>query len=78
MFMPGLAETDVQNNGVLENIARTEWQDSMNALRAAFGGGTPPVWQPVLLHGPPPLAPTPITQFVVDAVVATQRRRLRR
>lgn len=74
MYVPPFAVTEVAVNkaGV---IAPGDLANLQNAFNAWFNHGEP--W--VLLHDdvPAPMEPTPITGFVVDGRIATQRRRLR-
>lgn len=75
MFLPPfcVGEEGIGANGVLEGSTRTTIQTNVSAWFAGLA--------PVLLHDSSPLPvpdPTPITAFVVDLTVATQRRRLRR
>lgn len=82
MYIPGAAEGTVDEVGNLTTVSLTAWQQSADAfydrLTSAIGARWYP---PVVLHrsegiGTEP-APTPITQFVVERKIATQRRRLR-
>lgn len=74
MFLPPFAcdEGNVAPNGMLDPDFRSDTQDNIDAWMGALS--------PVLLHDsltPGSPAPTPITSFVVDTRIATQRRRLR-
>lgn len=82
MYIPGVAESTVDNVGDLADATVTGLQVSLDnwyaALTSAVGARYYP---PVVLHrsegaGIEP-APTPITRFVMEKRVATQRRRLR-
>jgi hypothetical protein len=73
-FPPILAgEGDVSANGMISSVLQAGIAPFMAALFANL--------DPVILHDAAQLggapAPTPITQFVLDQRVATQRRRLR-
>jgi hypothetical protein len=79
MFVPGPTEADVNSGGVVTGGV-------VDALQGAFGDFFSDLVAadiaPVILHAiseavPDPPAPTIITEFQVDSVVATQRRRLR-
>lgn len=81
-YLPGVAESAVDNVGILSGAAITGYQtaadDWYEDLTAMVGGR---LYPPVVLHrsegiGVEP-APTPVTRFVVESRVATQRRRLR-
>lgn len=77
MFIPGIGEAASLDGGVIlaaaKNAMQTECDDFLTAVNGAD-------LTPVLLHGAgsPIATPTPITSLVVDATVATQRRRQRR
>lgn len=77
MYMPGVPAPDVFVDGTINSTYRA-------AALAAFSGFytdlTTANLPPLLLHGEnsPVSTPLPITDFLVDGRVATQRRRLRR
>lgn len=75
MYLPPfcITESAVTKNGQILAQNVTDIQTNLNQWL-----GSDFAW--VLLHGdlPAPLAPTPISAFVLDNVIATQRRRLRR
>lgn len=82
MYIPGVMEPDVDPAGNLSVAAVSAMQDQVDAwfdfLTAGVGAR---LYPPVVLHrtegiGPEPL-PTPVTRFVCEQRVATQRRRLR-
>lgn len=79
MFFPCPVEGDVNHQGQLTNLARSEWEADVakllpgGVIHTAFGF----LGEPVLLHEAGSQTPTPITGLVVDPRVATQRRRLR-
>lgn len=81
MYLPGFTvETQVTSRGTLDGAALTAKQEVINEWAAALttpGGGLISM-PPVILHSEVPAGPTPITEFRVSGVVATQRRRLRR
>ena len=70
-------ETEVSPNGVLSPAAVTAiqgWLDGWFTFLTAVESVT----VPVLFHSAAPTTPTPITGFVLDSLLATQRQRLRR
>lgn len=83
-YLPGIAEDVVEPNGEIGGPTVTSWQNRANAWFTALtepGVGLP-AYEPYLLHrsegmGTEP-PPTPITTFVIDSRIATQRRRLRK
>ena len=77
MFLPGVPEASVNPGGVLASGVATA---VTNDLQVLFSEMTAENAIPVVLHnlGSPITTPTPITSFVCDPVVATQRRRQRR
>jgi hypothetical protein len=74
MYIPGLDETTVGENGSIAPGTVVLWQTEVDAFEAALGPATDGM---VLLHGNS-LSPTEVTSLVIDGRVATQRRRLRR
>lgn len=82
MYLPGVLENDVDSVGGLSTTITVPLQAGFDAwyddLTAMVGGR---LYPPVVLHrsegigAEPP--PTPVTRFVVENKVATQRRRLR-
>jgi hypothetical protein len=83
LYLPGLPENQVDGAGNVADAHRAGMQalfdDWYDALTVAVGARYYP---PVVLHrsegaGIEP-APTPITTFVVEGKIATQRRRLRK
>jgi hypothetical protein len=78
MYFPPafLGEDSISSIGIIAEAQRGPLSDRFFAATAAPAGATR-----VLLHGPEvgaPTAPTPITNVILDRLVATQRRRLRR
>lgn len=73
-YVPGLVETDVDENGVVQGPDVAAWQDAMDAFYAQLVVDDIP---PHLLHSDDVEPPYLITSFTVDALTATQRRRLR-
>jgi len=77
MYMPGLSDGNVLDNGVIGSGVVTSlqghWDDFFDDLVAY-------PCPPALLHAPgsPTAAPILLTGFQVDSRIATQRRRLRR
>jgi hypothetical protein len=77
MYIPPMfgTESNVSNLGIIDEATRVAIE---NKLKAAIPGD-----DFVLLHtqsvgSPAPPAPTPVTSWILDTKVATQRRRLRR
>lgn len=77
VYMPGVMEGFVNESGVVATEALEATQEAWTDFGAKLDVDLLP---PVLLHGEssPITTPSPITAFVVDAQVATQRRRNRR
>lgn len=77
MYVPGVAEGNVNNVGVVDSTRRSELQGVFDDLFTDLNTtqGVPLV----VNHGPgSPLGlQTPIQRFIVDTMVGTQRRRLR-
>jgi hypothetical protein len=77
MYLPPfpLAEGGIDHAGKVDPALVSAWTASS---QQAFNEGV----SPVLLHATSPKSPTPpptpITSFLVDSMIATQRRRLRR
>lgn len=72
-YVPGLVETDVDENGVVQGPDVAAWQDAMDDFHTQLNTDDIP---PLLLHNDATV-PYLITSFTVDATTATQRRRLR-
>ena len=77
MYWPGAPLTEATSGGVLQGTYISGTQDNWDSFLAEINED---VAAAVVLHGEggPISLPTPITEFVLDAQVATQRRRLRR
>lgn len=77
LYMPGIVETQVATNGIITGTLHGYFDAGFTNL---LSGLQTLNLDPVLLHaaGSPIGSPTPITAFVVQSKVATQRRRLRR
>lgn len=77
LYFPGLPEADVEANGSIGGPYLAAAQTAFEAFRVAMNTA---LLTPVVLHSAasPLSTPTPITQFSVQGVAATQRRRLRR
>lgn len=76
-FLPGIAEADVNDNGVLSGAFQTILGATGAGIWTALGaGGAANTAGAVLLHESGPTTPTPLTGIIADTVVATQRRRL--
>lgn len=82
MYIPGVDESNVDERGNILPAHVAAWQTAFNNwlddLTTAVGAR---LYPPVVLHRsegigvePPP---TPVTSFVVESIIATQRRRLR-
>jgi hypothetical protein len=69
-----VSEVDVDENGIIESSALALIQVSWSAFYTALVAGHT---LPVLLHADGS-TPNAITGFIVESVIATQRRRLRR
>jgi len=83
LYWPSIDEGTVGANGVINTSTVNAYQSSMNGFFNAWGqtGALNSVGM-VVLHAASPLSPTPpptpITGLAVQALVATQRRRVRR
>jgi len=78
MFIPGfVGEADITPAGVITPATVTARQTSCttwkNGIDSIAGVG-----QMVVLHSEGPFAPTDVVGLIVDGIVATQRKRLRR
>lgn len=75
LYLPGVSENEIGPSGVLSSSTMSSIQgqvtDFLSELAIRSIGMT-------LLHSVAGATPTPITQLVVDSIVATQRRRQRR
>jgi hypothetical protein len=76
-YVPGIGDAEVLSNGAIDPTARALWQTAANNFFLGFDSALD-VGVPVILHATAPFTPTDCDQFFVDAVSATQRRRLRR
>lgn len=82
MYIPNvLPESSVDNVGVIDPATVTAFQDVADSFRLQLAGelsdGTPLVLLHNIAVGVDPV-PTPVDFLVVDSLIATQRRRLRR
>lgn len=77
LYFPGVVEAQVGSDGALDGTWLANFQIAWNNFVTELGEISV---TPVLLHGAgsPLSTPTPIVEMIVDAKVATQRRRLRR
>lgn len=77
MFLPGVAESSVDQAGAIDSGTVTALQGGIDQLIVELNAAG---MIPVLLHGvgSPLTVPSTITTMTVDSTVATQRRRLRR
>lgn len=73
MYVPGIPEGSVSAGGLIGSSVIGDWQSALDSFLSALVADNTP---PVLLHSDA-TAPTEITDFAVQAFVATQRRRLR-
>lgn len=88
MYMPGVPEGSVDNEGNLAPASQSQYQTAIDAFYTQLLTGANAT-QPVILHSPPlvspgpppvygtPPAPTNITELRVQRKMATQRTRLR-
>jgi hypothetical protein len=80
-YLPGLREGEVSDTGLVNSGSVTGINNALATWLAKFGALIGQVDAMVILHstgisGAP--TPTPVTQLLIDAKVATQRRRLRK
>lgn len=81
MYFPGCVESVVNTLGQVDSAEITSWNSALATYKTSVEAATG-VLQLMLLHNitvenPVPF-PTQITSLTLDAVIATQRRRLRR
>ncbi len=80
LYLPGVGETTVGDNGVLTASRIAEVTGAMQAWRSALVTSAD-VDEMVILHSSsllsPTPTPTPVTSLACQSVIATQRRRLR-
>jgi hypothetical protein len=80
MYLPGVGEASVNDNGVLTQARTEEINPAVGNWLAALRASAAVV-DMVLLHASSPLSPTPaptaVTSLAVQPQIATQRRRLR-
>lgn len=74
LFLPGLAEAALDQNGLITNAHKVAVETFLFDLLGGMTLGSTP---PMLMHSDE-TAPTAISTVEVDTVLATQRRRLRR
>lgn len=77
LYVPGPAEGTISSTGVIDATPLAAWQTAFNNFLLGFPID-PLVGDAVIFHSDVALPPTVITDFRVDSVIATQRRRLRR
>jgi hypothetical protein len=78
-YLPGVGEPDVSILGALTTAEKTRIQNALNAWFVALNA-IANIDDVVILHSSgitPTPAPTAVVGFLIDPVVATQRRRLR-
>jgi hypothetical protein len=81
MYIPGLSEGNVGGTGVVNQGQIDVTQPLLDTWLTAIDTLIPGIAAMVLLHSTgltPTPAPTGVTQLLIDTVVATQRRRLRK
>lgn len=86
MFIPAgyIGELEVGGNGVLSTVfmngAQAKFTNFYDSLRDTLTAVGMPIadFKPVIFHSSLPSEPTEITSLVVDSLIATQRRRMRR
>jgi hypothetical protein len=83
MYIPGVSEAAVSPNGALDGTELTIWQDALDAAHdnlSGFIGANFTYWAIQSAFTPTSTYTDvkEVTNHVVDGVVATQRRRLRR
>lgn len=74
-FWPGGCENQTDGAGLLTDAALLAWQGAVEDFYIAVSAAG---YQPVLLHTLGTDTPTPITTVIVQQLLATQRRRLRK
>ena len=76
LYWPAAEENQVSSAGILSPTPLDDLQDAFATFRTTLIASN---LDPVVLHQPgaPIVEPSPITAFTVQALVATQRRRLR-
>lgn len=74
MYVPGLVDTGVEDDGRLTSVYQGQWQTGITAFGNSLSTAG---YLPVILHTSAADTPTPVQQFIVASKVATQRRRLR-
>jgi hypothetical protein len=77
IFLPGVAEVDTNAGGLLGEGEQSDWQDAFDDFLAGLTGGAF-ITKMVLLHNDTEVAPTDVTALVVNQLLASQRRRLRK
>lgn len=73
-YLPGMLEADAGSDGVLDSTVRTNLQIAV----AAFLDGVETLFGNMVLFHNASSDPTNVTSLTVDALAATQRRRMRR
>lgn len=75
-YWPGVPDNEVENDGTIQGATLVAAQSDLSSLFSDLDSVSDGLY---LLHGAgsPVSTPTKITQFLLDARVATQRRRLR-
>jgi len=77
-FPWAVSDTGVGENGAVQASTLTTWQNNVATFQTNLEGGlgTMPLFDgPVVLHGDPLLAPTPVTGMAPNPTIRTQRRR---
>lgn len=76
MYIPGLTQEDVDNAGMLASARLAAWGTAVNNFLLGIESGSF-MDRAVVFHSSGDLTPAIVEDLVVDARVATQRRRLR-
>lgn len=84
MFLPGMAEVNVDGAGIIASVSRTAWQTAADAfLNTVNDGGIASPEQVMVVVSRPTVSATPgtfneVTSLNVSSLMATQRERMRR
>lgn len=73
----GLNETNVNPNGVLDTTQLNQQQANFDNFYDSLIEDDVLALPPVIFHSAEPVLPTPVTQFSVQPLLATQRERMR-
>lgn len=75
MFLPGVAEAQADDAGMLAAGTISGFNTALGGFLNSMNGSDCPM---VLLHNDPTMTPNIVTSLILQAKVATQRKRLRR